>query len=65
MQEFIWDGPEDSDEEVGEMEKYKNMQERQQGIKFSKRGLISFIENTLKQENPDNKEDMRTAKKWE
>ena len=41
---YAWDGPEDSDEEVQEMVKYKTQYEINQGIKFSKRGIIDFIE---------------------
>lgn len=39
-----WDGPEDSDEEVEEFLPFKTEFERQQGIRFSKRGIIKYIE---------------------
>ena len=52
MEHFAWDGPVDSDEEVAEMLPLKNEYEKQMGIKFSKRGIIEFIENFLKSEDP-------------
>ena len=39
-----WDGPEDSDEEIASLVKYKNEFEIKMGIKFSKNGIISYIE---------------------
>ena len=58
--DFVWDGPEDSDEEVAEMLPYKNAYEKELGVKFSKRGIINFVETFLQQEsaehNPDWKE---------
>ena len=50
LQEFEWDGPEDSDEEIQEMAKYKTKYELDQGIKFSKRGIIDFIEKSIENE---------------
>ena len=52
MEQYAWDGPEDSDEEVPEMVLLKNQHEKQMGIKFSKRGIIEFIENFLATEDP-------------
>ena len=44
MQEYRWDGPSDSDEEVQEFVNLKNKYEDKLGIKFSKNGIIKFIE---------------------
>ena len=44
MDEFMWDGPDDSDEEISDMMQYKNSFEKSAGIKYSKNGLISYIE---------------------
>mmetsp|Transcript_1058 Transcript_1058/g.1960 ORF Transcript_1058/g.1960 Transcript_1058/m.1960 type:complete len:190 (+) Transcript_1058:851-1420(+) len=35
------------------------------GVRFSKRGLVETIERICAQESRANKEDMRTAKRWE
>jgi len=43
--EFEWDGPEDPDEEIKIMADLKTDWEIDSGIKFSKNGLIEFIEN--------------------
>jgi hypothetical protein len=40
----VWDGPEDSDEEIEEMVKYKTQWEIDNGIKYSKKGIIETIE---------------------
>ena len=40
MERFIWEGPEDSDEEIQELLQYKNDYEDQLGIKYSKNGII-------------------------
>lgn len=65
MTAFAWDGPEDSDEEVAEMVPLKNEFEKQQGIRFSKRGIIEYVEAFLERESSENKTDPATAKKWE
>lgn len=61
----MWFGPEDSDEEVEEMAKLKTEWEIESGVKFSKRGLMSFIEEQIAKESADNKDDPKTAKAWE
>ena len=43
MTEFLWDGPEDSDEEISCLIPLKTDHEVSQGVKFSKRGLIDYI----------------------
>ena len=65
MSEWQWQGPEDSDEEVEEMLEFKNVFEKQAGIKFSKNGLIEYIEEQLEYESPHNKKSTKTAKLWE
>ena len=50
LDEFLWDGPEDSDEEIPEMAALKTDWEIEQGIKFSKRGIIEYLENLVENE---------------
>lgn len=59
MDDFIWDGPEDSDEEIEYMTKFKNKWEHEKGVKFSKRGLAEFIDKFLIEESS------ATTKDWE
>jgi hypothetical protein len=47
------------------MAKLKTQWEIDNGVKFSKRGLIEYIEKMHAQETPDNKDDPKTAKAWE
>lgn len=65
MKEWLWDGPVDSDEEIEELLPFKNQNEKQLGIKFSKNGIKTFIENLLHDENPLNPDDFDNAKLWE
>ena len=65
MDAFLWDGPEDSDEEIEELAKYKTEWEKEAGIKFSKRGIMEAIHKAIAQESPNNTEDPKTAKAWE
>lgn len=51
MNGFLWDGPEDSDEEIAALVPYKNEFEIKLGIKFSKRGMISYIEEQVQKES--------------
>lgn len=48
----MWAGPEDSDEEMEGMEPYINQYEKKIGLKFSKNGLIKFIEDSMANETP-------------
>jgi len=63
--DYIWDGPDDSDEEVEELLPLKNDFEKKWGVKFSKNGIIKFIEDLLELESPDNKKNTKNAKLWE
>jgi len=65
MTELLWAGPEDSDEEIEEIAKYRTPWEEEEGVKFSKRGLIEYIERMIKQESAKNKDDPANAKLWE
>ena len=65
MMDFLWDGPEDSDEEIEDMALYKTKYEKEKGIKFSKRGIIEYIEKLIAEQNPDNKENPHCARQWE
>lgn len=47
MKHLLWDGPEDSDEEVECMLEHKNPWEIKNGVRFSKRGLIEYIEKFI------------------
>lgn len=51
MTELAWFGPEDSDEEIEEMAKHKTPWEIEQNVKFSKRGLIEYIERMIEYES--------------
>ena len=63
--DLVWDGPEDSDEEIEELLPFKNDFERKQGVKFSKNGIIKYIEDMIAKESPKNAEDEKTAALWE
>jgi len=54
MSMYAWDGPEDSDEEVSEMVPFKAQHEKDMGVKYSKNGLIEFIEAFHEAENANN-----------
>jgi hypothetical protein len=47
------------------MAKYKTEWEIEQGVKFSKRGIIDYIEKMIAYESAQNKEDPANAKLWE
>jgi len=40
LEAYLWDGPEDSDEEIAELAVYKTQFEKEMGIKYSKNGLV-------------------------
>lgn len=63
--DLLWNGPDDSDEEVEDLLPYKNQYEKQLGVVYSKNGIIKFIEETLEHESPDNKKNPKNAKLWE
>lgn len=65
LSSLAWDGPEDSDEEIEEMAKLKTEWEIRNGVRFSKRGIIEYVEMFLERESKQNKEDAKTAKLWE
>lgn len=44
MSAFMWDGPEDSDEEIPEMAALKSAFEIAEGVKFSKNGIKKYVE---------------------
>ena len=60
----LWDGPEDSDEEIEEMVKYKTQWEIDNGIKYSKKGIIETIEKYLKYESTES-DDAKNGRLWE
>jgi len=64
MDEFMWDGPEDSDEEIPEMAAQKTEWEEYRGVKFSRKGIIEVIESTLAHESSTSS-DFKTSKLWE
>jgi len=51
MKDFLWDGPEDSDEEIESLARLKLKHEEEEGIKFSKRGIIAYIEAQVQMES--------------
>ena len=55
MTEYLWDGPEDPNEEIIELNKYKNdFEDTIFGVKYSKNGIIEFIEKFFAYESPEN-----------
>ncbi len=40
MSEYLWKGPDDSDEEIEELINLKNNQEKKINLQFSKKGII-------------------------
>ena len=65
MSQFMWDGPEDSDEEIPEMAALKSSYEIAEGVVFSKNGIKKYVEDKIEKESKDNKKDPKTAKLWE
>lgn len=65
MTDYMWDGPEDSDEEIEELLQFKTDYERKQGVKFSKNGIIKYIEEQIAKESPNNEDDPKNAALWE
>ena len=51
MSQMMWDGPEDSDEEIEALAKLKTPWEEEAGIVFSKRGIIDFVDKIIKEES--------------
>ena len=51
MDDYYWDGPENSDEEIEELLPLKCEYEKELGIKYSKRGIIEFVEKFISQES--------------
>jgi len=51
MRDYLWDGTEDSDEEISEMVPFKNKYESDMGVKYSKNGLKKFINEILEKES--------------
>jgi hypothetical protein len=65
MTEFLWDGPEDSDEEVSELLPYKCQYEKDLGIKYSKNGIMKFCAEFIANESKENKKDSKMAQAWD
>ena len=63
MADFKWDATVDSDEEVEEFVADRNEIEEMSLVRFSKRGLIEYIENLLKDEAPTSS-DPSVASAW-
>ena len=63
MKQYLWDGPENSDEEVEDMVQLKSQYEKDCGVKFSKKGIIAHIEEMLAMEDPSNAANSE-SKKW-
>ena len=65
MSWYAWDGPADPDEEISEFLLLRSEQEKELGLKYSRNGVINFVESYLAHENPANKTDRKNAKLWE
>ena len=50
IEQYQWDGPEDSDEEIAEFAELKQSWEIEAGVKFSKNGLMKYIKQMLAEE---------------
>lgn len=50
IEQYEWDGPEDSDEEIAEFADLKQSWEIEAGVKFSKNGLMKYIKQMLAEE---------------
>lgn len=62
MTSFLWDGPEDSDEEISELVPFKCPYET---LKYSKNGIMKYVKEQIQNESKDNKKDPKLAKSWE
>ena len=51
MEDYKFDVDENSDEEIEELAMTKSKFEHEAGLVFSKRGIIEFIERTIKMES--------------
>ena len=51
MEDYKFDVDENSDEEIEELAMTKSKFEQEAGLVFSKRGIIEFIERTIKMES--------------
>jgi hypothetical protein len=65
MVNCLWQGPEDSDEEIAELAHLKCDYEIKSGIKYSKNGIVEFVTSQLQKESKDNKSEPKVAKAWE
>ena len=65
MTNFLWDGPEDSDEEIEELVPFKCEYEKKMGIKYSKNGIIKFVTQQIQTESKNDKTNPKNAKLWE
>ena len=54
-----WDGPDDSDEEIPEMAALKTDYEKEIGIKFSKKGIMNYIDTQIVEDS------IEKDKRWE
>lgn len=55
----------DSDEEIEELLPLKNEFEKKLGIKFSKNGIVKFIEDNIRKESPQGTENPENTQRWE
>ena len=64
MDEYLFDVEENSDEEIPELTILKSDFEQSHGLKFSKNGVVAFINEMLQTESVANKQD-GVGKLWE
>ena len=64
MTKFLWDGPSDSEEEIVEFNPLRNEFEKKMDVKYSKRGIIDFVEKLVAEESAHNP-NKKVAKLWE
>ena len=63
IEQYQWDGAEDSDEEVAEFANLKQTWEKDANVKFSKKGLMRYINKMLATETAG--QDNANSKLWE
>lgn len=65
MTNYIWDAAENSDDEVEELKVLKTQFEIKNNVRFSKSGIKDYINNTIIEESPNNKSNIKSSKLWE
>ena len=62
---LVFDGADDSDEEIEQYTNLKNPYEIKEGMKLSKRGIMQYVDELLQTESHQNKAKPAISKAWE